>query len=122
VLWPGKPEGLSAGIEEALGVRGMTLSATIVGEAYMAGGLLAVLLFSLLFGAAASMWNGVARDGNSSRLLYPSGLVCAALSMRSMLQMVPLMLPTLALWFFLRYLLPQTLQARLFRGIHRKKP
>src|SRR5262249_41159890 len=50
VLWPGKPEGLSTGIEDALGVRGMTLSCTFVGEAYMAGGFFAVLVFSLMFG------------------------------------------------------------------------
>jgi oligosaccharide repeat unit polymerase len=110
--WPGKPEGLSTGIEEALGVRGMTLSATIVGEAYMAGGLFAVFLSGLLFGAGAAMWNGVARDVNSSRLLYASGLVCAAMSMRSMLQMVPLMLPTAALWLCFRYWSRQPSKAR----------
>src|SRR5262249_44789707 len=42
-LWPGKPEGLSTGIEEALlGVTdgGYTLSCTFVGEAYTAFGFL----------------------------------------------------------------------------------
>jgi oligosaccharide repeat unit polymerase len=102
-LWPGKPEGLSSSIESALGAsEGTTLSCTLVGEAYLAGGLLAVLLISLLFGWAAEMWNRVGRDINSSfaQVLYASGFLCAAMSMRSMLSMVPYMLPTVALWLY----------------------
>ena len=58
-IWPGKPEGLSFSIEEALGVGSqMTLSATFVGELYMAGGLLAVALFALLLGWAAAPGTG----------------------------------------------------------------
>src|SRR5262249_5917785 len=50
VLWPGKPIGLSVPIETALDAgEGLTVSCTYVGEAYMAGGLLAVLMISLLF-------------------------------------------------------------------------
>jgi oligosaccharide repeat unit polymerase len=103
-LWSGKPEALSVSIESALGVNspGMTLSCTFVGEAYMAGGLVAVLVTGLFFGAAAEMWNRVGRNSNHqfALLLYASGFLCAALAMRSMLQMVPLVLPTLALWVF----------------------
>src|SRR5262249_30054293 len=41
VLWPDKPEGLSTGIEAALGAgSGYTIACTFVGEAFMAGGLL----------------------------------------------------------------------------------
>src|SRR5262249_32962670 len=102
VLWPGKPEGLSVGIEDALGVTGMTVACTFVGEAYMAGGLLAVLLMSLFFGALAEMWNRVGSNNNQrfAQLLYVSGFLCATIAMRSMLSMVPLMLPTLALWLY----------------------
>jgi oligosaccharide repeat unit polymerase len=110
VLWPGKPEGLSVTIESALGVGPwMTLSCSFVGEAYMAGGLVAVLLISLVFGAAAAMWNRVGANSNLlfAQLLYASGFLCAALAMRSMLSMVPLMLPTLALWIFGKLWLPR---------------
>jgi oligosaccharide repeat unit polymerase len=100
VLWADKPTGLSVSIEGALGAEGLTLSCTYVGEAYMAGGLVAVLIASLIFGAAAEMWNRV--GFNSSRpfmkIVYVSGFLCAAVSMRSMLSMFPLMLPTIALW------------------------
>lgn len=103
VLWPGKPEGLSVTIESAAGAPGgVTTSCTFIGEAYMAGGLLAVLFTGLLFGAAAEMWNRVGREINShfAQLLYVSGFFCAVVAMRSMLSMVPPMLPTLALWLY----------------------
>ena len=103
VLWPEKPTGLSVPIETALGAgEGLTVSCTYVGEAYMAGGLLAVLTISLLFGAAAEMWNRVGLSGNQqfNQILYVSGFLCAAITMRSMLAMAPLMLPTIALWIF----------------------
>jgi hypothetical protein len=105
VLWPEKPTGLSVSIETALGVgegEALTISCTYVGEAYMAGGLLAVLTISLLFGAAAEMWNRVGLSGNKqfNQVVYVSGFLCAAITMRSMLAMAPLMLPTIALWIF----------------------
>jgi hypothetical protein len=101
VLWPGKPTGLSVPIETALdAVEGQTVSCTYVGEAYMAGGLLVVLAISLLFGAAAEMWNRVGLSSNRqfNQIVYVSGFLCAAIAMRSMLSIVPLMLPTIALW------------------------
>ena len=105
ILWPNKPEGLSVSIESALSVdQRTTVSCTFVGEAYMAGGFIAVLIFGLVLGAAAALWNRVGEDVGSpfSQLVYVSGFVCAAVAMRSVLSMVPLMLPTLALWIYKR--------------------
>jgi oligosaccharide repeat unit polymerase len=102
-LWPGKPEGLSVSIESALGVGSyMTLSCTFIGEAYMSGGFFGVAIFSILFGAAAEMWNRTGRNVHSefAQVLYASGFLCAAIGMRSMLAMAPLALPTVALWIF----------------------
>jgi oligosaccharide repeat unit polymerase len=110
-LWPGKPEGLSMSIEAALGsFDGVTtLACTFAGEAYMAFGFGGVLIAGLIFGAAAGWWNRVGQDRNSSfsQILYASGFLCAAMSMRSLLTMVPFMLPTLAMWVIGKYwLLP----------------
>jgi oligosaccharide repeat unit polymerase len=105
ILWPDKPEGLSVSIESALGAsRAMTVSCTFVGEAYMAGGFIAVLIFGLVLGAAAALWNRVGEGVGSpfAQLIYVSGFACAAVAMRSVLSMVPLMLPTLALWIYYR--------------------
>jgi len=111
-FWPGKPEGLSTGIEEALGVTDgvTTLSCTFVGEAYMAFGLIGVLIASLMFGAAAELWNRIGQDAGSSfsQILYASGFLCAAMAMRSMIVMAPYMLPTLALWLFGRFWLSRS--------------
>jgi hypothetical protein len=112
IIWPGKPEGLSVSLEAALGYdpATVTFAATFVGEAYMAGGLLAVMLGALLFGAAAEMWNRVGRDLSSpfAQLLYSSGFFCAALTMRSMVWMSVTMLPTLALWLYARLWFPRS--------------
>ena len=104
MLWPGKPEGLSVSLESALGAdpTSVTFASTFVGEAYMAGGLLAVLFAGLLYGAMGEMWNRLSRDINSpfQQLLYASGFFCAALSMRSTVWTSVAALPTLALWLF----------------------
>jgi oligosaccharide repeat unit polymerase len=110
VLWPSKPEGLSVSIETALGASGfVTLTCTFIGEAYVAGGLFAVLLMGAFFGAAAELWNRLGSNRSQfAQLLYVSGFLPAALGMRSMLSMVPFMLPTLALWVFGKLWLPRS--------------
>jgi oligosaccharide repeat unit polymerase len=115
-LWPDKPESLSVSIEAAMGAdpAAVTLTCTIVGEAYMSGGLLAVLITGMLFGAAAGWWNRLGRETNSSfsQLLYASGFLCAALSMRSMEWTTVSALPTLALWAYARLRLSPYVQGR----------
>jgi len=104
VLWPGKPEGLSISIEDALGAdsASVTLACTFVGEAYISGGFFAVLVAGLLLGAGAELWNRIGRNVNSpfAQLLYASGFLCAALTMRSIQWTTVLALPTLALWIY----------------------
>lgn len=104
-LWPGKPEGLSISIEEIFGVEGMTLSATYIGELWMAGGVLPVVFGSFIFGAAAAGWNriGAAAQGNLDQILFASGLFAAGICMRSFLSVAPAILPTLALYIFRRW-------------------
>src|SRR5262249_46688615 len=111
-------------IESALGAGpSMTLACTFIGEAYMAGGLLAVLLVSLFFGAASEMWNYLGRKVNLpfSQLLYASGFLCGAMAMRSMLSMVPFMLPTLALWLYSKFWVSRSSGRRLPAAINPTK-
>jgi oligosaccharide repeat unit polymerase len=104
IIWPGKPEGLSVSVESALGADGatVTLASTFVGEAYISGGMLAVLVAGLAFGAAAEAWNRMGRTANApfAQLLYASGLFCAMISVRSITWALVTMLPTLALWLY----------------------
>ncbi len=117
-LWPGKPEGLSLSIEEALGAEGLTLAATYIGELWMAGGLFAVVIASLALGAAAAGWNrvGAAARGNLDKILFASGLFAAGICMRSFLGVMPAVLPTLALyvfrWWFVRMQMRPRLRSR----------
>jgi oligosaccharide repeat unit polymerase len=103
-LWPGKPEGLSVNIADALNQRGVTLSATFVGEAYMMGGYLAILAVSLVFGWLCGWWNRFGRDlrSNVNVALYASGFFAAMLTMRSMLWLTTAMLPSFAIWLYVR--------------------
>lgn len=103
-LWSGKPEGLSVGIEQALGVSGMTLSATFVGELWMAGGYLAIVFGALCFGALAARWNRVGASAETSQklILFAAGFFAAGICMRSFMSVAPTLLPLLALYVFLR--------------------
>ncbi|OSQ53506.1 hypothetical protein MGEO_02995 [Marivita geojedonensis] len=98
-LWPGKPEGLSLGIEEALGVQGMTLSATFVGEFWMAGGYIAILLASLFLGAMAALWNrrGARAATTFDVITFALGFFAAGIAMRSYLSVFPTLLPIFAI-------------------------
>lgn len=106
-IWAGKPEGLSVGIEKALGVGDyMTLSATFIGEFWMAGGLLAVWLGSLFLGCVAGAWNryGAKADTQLKVMIYVTGLLPAGLCMRSFLSVAPTLLPVFALLIYVRFL------------------
>ena len=97
-LWAGKPEGLSIPIEDVVGVQGLTLASSFVGESYMAGGLLAVGLVALFFGVVARWWNGLIgyRNSDLGVLIYASGFFAIAISMRSLFVFTTAALPTIA--------------------------
>ncbi len=96
-LWKGKPEGMSLSIEDALGVEGLTVSASFVGEAYMSGGFTAIFLTGLFFGFITGWWGRLASPRNSEFgiVTYASGFFAAVISMRSLLVFTTALLPTL---------------------------
>ena len=97
-VWKGKPEGLSTSIEDALGVEGLTISASFVGEAYMSGGMAAVIAIALFFGAVTGWWSSLASQRNSELgiLIYASGFFASVISMRSLFVFTTALLPTVA--------------------------
>lgn len=97
-LWSGKPEGMSISMEDSMGVDGMTVAASFVGEAYMSGGLIAVFLAGLFFGAVTGWWGHLASPRNSEMgiLIYSSGFFAAVISMRSLFVFTTALLPTIA--------------------------
>ena len=122
-LWHGKPEGLSSSIERALGYdKGdVTISASYAGEAYMAGGIIGVFLFSVFFGAVNGWWSHLASPKNSELgiLIYSSGFFAAVISMRSLFTYTTALLPTVAAivgtTYLVRYLAEQG-RRMAFRG------
>ena len=97
-LWPGKPEGMSLSIEDALGTEGMTVAASFAGEAYMAGGMIAVFACGIFFGAATGWWCHLCSPKNSEMglLIYASGFFAAVISMRSLFVFTTALMPTVA--------------------------
>ena len=99
-FWPGKPEGLSNSIEHALGeFKGnVTISASFAGEAYMAGGILGVLVCGIFFGAVNGWWSHLMGPKNSELgiLIYSSGFFAAVISMRSLFTYTTALLPSVA--------------------------
>lgn len=98
-IWPGKPEGLAIGIEEAVGMEGLTLSVTFVGESYMAARAWGVLISGLLFGGFCGYWNAKfsGQHGAYARLLYSAGFFPAAITMRSLFAFTTALLPIFGL-------------------------
>jgi hypothetical protein len=110
-IWPEKPEGMSATIEDVAGADegAWTVAASFVGEAYIAGGFPIVVLTGLIFGAFTAWWSRLASPQNSSLgiLIYASGFFAAAISMRSLFVFTTALLPTLAAIFGARFLVNQ---------------
>jgi hypothetical protein len=98
-IWKGKPEGLSVSLEDALGVGPeMTISASFIGESYMAGGAFAVVLTGIFFGMLTGWWGRftVGLSSGLGLLIYASGFLAIAISMRSLYVLSVAILPTVA--------------------------
>jgi hypothetical protein len=103
-LWPEKPTKLSVDAADALNATGVSISSTFVGESYMMGGYPAVLMIGLLFGWLGSWWDRIGRDlrSNLGIIIYASGFLTAVGSMRSFLFTTTTLLPTFALWLYMK--------------------
>lgn len=98
-LWPGKPEDLAVGLEEAIGAEGYTIACTWIGEAYVAGGLLWIVGVGLLIGIFCGFWNQLAQFiGRPFPLIvFASGFFAILLLMRSLMFFTTALLPSIAL-------------------------
>jgi hypothetical protein len=108
-IWPGKPEGMSVHMESVAGDdadESWTVAASFVGEAYIAGGMVGVLITGLVFGIFTTWWSRLASSQNSELgiLIYAVGFFAVAISMRSLFVFTTALLPTLAAIFGTRLL------------------
>lgn len=113
-LWPGKPEGMSLSIEDALGAEGLTLASSFVGEAYVSFGNTGVFVIGLFFGAVFAWWSLLASPRNSDFgvLVYASGFFAAVISMRSLFVFTTAVLPTVGAIVIGQFILKQKQQVR----------
>lgn len=90
VLWPGKPIDPGFDLPTALGVEGLSLSYSVIGELYMSLGLFGVALGGWLYGRIASTASGLlARCRTQGALVIYSIVVMALFSgMRSILELI----------------------------------
>jgi hypothetical protein len=69
------------------------------------GGYPAVLMVGLLFGWLGSWWDRLGRDlrSNLGIIIYASGFLTAVGSMRSFLFTTTTLIPTVALWLYMKW-------------------
>jgi hypothetical protein len=100
-LWPSKPTDPGFDLPKLVGIRGASLSSSIVGELYASWGLMAVLLGGVVLGGLAKSWNTVGAIGsNNGRVLYALGIMVLFSGVRSMQDLV-IMSYTIVAWTFI---------------------
>jgi hypothetical protein len=113
VFWPGKPVDPGFDLPTALGVEGLSLSYSVIGELYMSLGLIGVALGGWLYGRIASTASGLlARCHTQGALVIYSIVVMALFSgMRSILELILVSYVVLA-WVGITHLFIKLRQAR----------
>jgi hypothetical protein len=113
VLWPGKPVDAGFDLPTALGVEGLSLSYSVIGELYMSLGLMGVALGGWLYGRIASTASGLlARCHTQGALVIYSIVVMALFSgMRSILELILVSYVVLA-WVGITHLFIKLRQAK----------
>jgi hypothetical protein len=104
VLWPAKPTDPGFDLAQHLGMRGVSLSMSVVGELFMAGGFFMVLFGGWLYGRVAGVlcWF-FRRDRPPGYLIvYCAGLFALFVGVRSMIELV-LMSYAIGAWFALSW-------------------
>ena len=106
VFWPSKPINSGFDLAAHLRARGVSLSITSIGEAYMSFGWLGVALGGLFFGWIARSWSQLVDHeyGLIGSALYAFGVMALFIGMRSMLELVLMTYPIIC-WYVLDGLL-----------------
>ena len=101
VLWPGKPVTPGFDLAAEVGLRGVSLSSSILGEWYMSWGWWAIVFGGLLHGLLAKTVNTIPRTGNP--IVYALAVMVLVAGMRSMLDLVVMSYALVAFWAVSRF-------------------
>jgi hypothetical protein len=104
VLWPGKPDGIGFDLTAFLGMENVTLTASVVGESYVAFGLFGCLVVGMVYGYLAGrlvrLLDLAAYSG--ALLMYVLGLMALFVGLRSAVEVLLFSYALLA-WIALVY-------------------
>lgn len=98
VLWPGKPVSPGFDLPTEVGMKGLSLSTSIIGEWYLSWGWLAVIFGGWFHGRLAAIANTMRTGARSNPIVYGLLVMVLMAGMRSMIDLV-LMSYALAAWW-----------------------
>lgn len=96
VFWPNKPVNPGFDLASEVGLKGVSLSSSILGEWYISYGWWALIFGGLLHGALAKTVNALPRTGNP--IVYALSAMVLVAGMRSMLDLVVMSYALVAFW------------------------
>jgi hypothetical protein len=107
VVWEGKPIDQGYSLTDQLGVTGVSLTTSVIGEFYASWGLMAVFVGGYFFGRLAAMWNRTLVEGRGEgrALVFSAGLMALFAGLRAMealVQMSYVVLAFVAVAYLLR--------------------
>jgi hypothetical protein len=103
VLWPNKPVSPGFDLAAEVGMKGLSLSSSILGEWYMSLGWAALLFGGLLHGGLAKTINSLPRSGAGNPIVYALAVMVLVAGMRSMLDLVVMSYALVAWWAINRF-------------------
>lgn len=99
VLWPGKPLNAGFDLTEEVGMRGLSLSTSIIGEWYLSYGWIAVVLGAWFHGRLAATANQLRELSNQANpILFGLAVMVLVSGMRSMQDLVIMSYALVAWW------------------------
>jgi len=106
VFWPGKPIDAGFDLAREVGLKGVSLSTTIVGEWYLAFGWFAVVIGGWFHGRLAKAANLIRDEGRAAGnpIVYALAVMVLVAGQRSMLDLVVMSYALVAWWAVNRFL------------------
>jgi hypothetical protein len=101
VFWPNKPVNPGFDLATEVGLKGVSLSSSILGEWYISYGWWALIFGGLLHGRLAKTVNAFPRVGNP--IVYALAVMVLVAGMRSMLDLVVMSYALIAFWLINRF-------------------
>jgi oligosaccharide repeat unit polymerase len=111
VFWPNKPVDPGFDLPSEVGLRGVSLSTSIIGEWYLSFGWIGVLLGGWLHGRLAGAANVLRHAGNHNPVVYALAVMVLVAGMRSMQDLVIMSYALVAWWAVNRFITKRAGQA-----------